>query len=42
MPTKKVDKSADTGRFVTKKEVEKHPKTTYTQTVPTKNPKKGK
>lgn len=41
MPTKKVDKSAITGKFVTKKEVEKHPKTTFTQTVQTKKPKKG-
>lgn len=42
MPTKKVDKSAKTGKFVTKTEVKKHPDTTFTQTVKTKGPAKKK
>jgi hypothetical protein len=40
---KKVDKSAVTGKFVSKEEVKKHPKTTFTETTkPTgkKPPKK--
>lgn len=28
-----VDKSADTGRFVSEKDIKAHPKTTYKQTV---------
>ncbi len=42
MATKKVYRSAETGEFVPKKEVEKHPKTTVTETVKTKPPTKKK
>ena len=38
--TKQVNKSAETGRFVSDKKVEQNPKTTYKQTVPVK--KSGK
>jgi hypothetical protein len=38
---KKVNKSAITGKFVTKQEVEKHPKTTFVETTK-KTSKKGK
>jgi hypothetical protein len=38
--TKKINRSAETGQFVTEKEVEKHPKTTVTETVKIKIPKK--
>jgi hypothetical protein len=37
MGTKKVGKSAITGKFVSKTTVARHPKTTVTQTVKTKN-----
>jgi predicted transcriptional regulator len=33
MAAKKVDESADTGRFVTKEEIKRHPKTTFTETT---------
>jgi hypothetical protein len=29
----KVNKSADTGRFVKKEEIKRHPKTTFTETT---------
>lgn len=38
--TKKVNKSAVTGRFVSKKEVKAHPKTTFRQTTVKKAKKK--
>ncbi|MGA9698127.1 hypothetical protein ACVBEE_06685 [Acinetobacter sp. ANC 3781] len=41
MATKKVSRDAGTGRFVTEKYAQKHPKTTVTETVkPTKSSKK--
>ena len=39
--TKKVHRSAVTGRFVSKKYVEKHPKTTVTESIKIKR-RKGK
>ncbi len=38
--TKKVNKSAKDGRFVTDKKVKSSPNTTYKQTVPVKRTKK--
>jgi len=38
--TKQVPKDAGTGKFVTPEYAEKHPKTTYVQTVPVKGRKK--
>lgn len=40
MPAKKVNKSADTGKFVSNKKIKSSPKTTYQQTVPKKSSKK--
>lgn len=43
--TRKVNRSADTGKFVPESEAQKHPKTTVTETITiTKKPipKKGK
>ena len=37
--TKKVGRSADTGRFVTNKFVKRNPKTTVTDTVPVRKKK---
>ena len=37
--TKKVGRSADTGRFVTDKFVKRNPKTTVTDTVPVRKKK---
>lgn len=42
MATKKVNKSAKDGRFVTDKAVKKSPNTTYKQTVPKKGKKPKK
>lgn len=39
--TRTVDKSADTGRFVSEKDMKAHPKTTYKQTVNLPLKKKG-
>lgn len=41
-PTKTVNKSAIDGRFVTNKQVQNNPKTTFKQTVPVTKPGKGK
>jgi hypothetical protein len=38
--TKKVNRSAITGEFVTEKEAKNNPKTTVTETVKVKTPKK--
>jgi len=40
MATKKVNKSAVDGKFVSNAEVKKNPQKTYKQTVPTKPSKK--
>jgi hypothetical protein len=40
IPTKPVDRSAITGRFVTGTYADKHPKTTEHEHVPVHNPKK--
>jgi hypothetical protein len=40
-PTRKINRDAGTGRFVTKKYAEEHPKTTVTETTKT-TPKKKK
>ena len=37
--TKKINKSADTGKIVSNEYAKKHPKTTYLQTVPIKKKK---
>jgi len=42
MTTKKVNKSAVTGQFVTNKEIQKNPDKTFQQTVKVPAPKKGK
>ena len=43
MAPKTVNKSAVTGKFVTKQEVQKHPKTTFVETTKSKPAtKKGK
>lgn len=39
--TKTVNKSAKTGQFVTEKQVQKSPSTTYKQTVPVVKPGKA-
>jgi hypothetical protein len=40
IPTKPVDRSAVTGRFVTPRYAETHPRTTEHEHVPISNPKK--
>jgi hypothetical protein len=40
IPTKPVDRSAVTGRFVTETYANKHPRTTEHERVPISNPKK--
>jgi hypothetical protein len=40
IPTKVVDRSAVTGRFVTERYADKHPRTTEREHVPIHNPKK--
>ncbi len=42
MAPKTVNKSAVTGKFVTKQEVQKHPKTTFVETTKPAPTKKGK
>jgi hypothetical protein len=41
-PTRKIYRSAVTGRTVTKQYAEAHPKTTERETVPVRKPKKTK
>jgi hypothetical protein len=41
-PTRKIHRSAITGRTVTKEYAEAHPKTTERETVPVRKPKKKK
>lgn len=41
-PTKTVNKSAVTGRFVSNQQVKKSPSTTFKQTVPATKPGKAK
>ncbi len=40
IPTKPVDRSAVTGRFVTGRYAQQHPRTTEHERVPISNPKK--
>lgn len=40
IPMKEVDRSSITGRFVTERYAENHPKTTEHEHVPISNPKK--
>jgi hypothetical protein len=40
IPTKVIDRSAVTGRFVTERYADKHPHTTEREHVPIHNPKK--
>jgi hypothetical protein len=42
IPTKPIDRSAITGRFVTERYAEMHPNTTEHERVPVSNPKKPK